>query len=157
MAFQNLRNGNTLYILHKTETPVLEIGKIMNVTPPIPKYGGQFNEMVVDITAEVNGVTTNFQKVPAMFELTDIGGNSVISCSKGAINDEIRAFKQRSEDIINSLDYHQKVIAGCNDIIKVLNPEIAEKEERDRETQELKEEISSLKSMFGEFMKQFKA
>ena len=156
MGFQNLRNGNTIYILHRTESPKLEIGKVTNVSPPIPKYGGQFNEMIVDITADVNGTTINFQKVPAMLDITDIGGNSVISCSKGAINDEVRAFKQRSEDILNSMDYHQSVIAGCDDIIKVLNPEIAEKEEREKETQELKNEISSLKSMFGEFMKQFK-
>lgn len=93
--------------------------------------------------------------MPAVLDITDIGGNSVISCSKGAINDEIKAFKQRSEDILNSMDYHKSVIAGCDDIIKVLNPEIAEKEEREKETQELKNEISSLKSMFGEFMKQF--
>ena len=91
-----------------------------------------------------------------MLNITDIGGNSVISCSKGAINDEVRAFKQRSEDVLNSMEYHQSVIAGCDDIIKVLNPEIAEREEREKETQELKNEIASLKSMFGEFMKQFK-
>ena len=113
MGFQNLRNGNTLYILHKTENPKIEIGKVTNVSPPIPKYGGQFNEMVVDITADVNGSTLNFQKVPAMLNITDIGGGSVLSCNKEVINDEIRAFKQRSEDIIDSLEYHKNVIAGC--------------------------------------------
>lgn len=156
MGFQNLRNGNTLYILHKTENPKIEIGKVTNVSPPIPKYGGQFNEMVVDITADVNGSTLNFQKVPAMLNITDIGNGSVLSCNKEVINDEIRAFKQRSEDIIDSLEYHKNVIAGCDSIIKVLNPEIAEKEERERETQAIKDELADLKSMFGEFMKQFK-
>ncbi len=156
MGFQNLRNGNTLYILHKTENPKIEIGKVTNVSPPIPKYGGQFNEMVVDITADVNGSTLNFQKVPAMLNITDIGNGSVLSCNREVINDEVRAFKQRSEDVLNSMDYHQGVIAGCDDIIKVLNPEIAEKEERERETQAIKNELADLKSMFGEFMKQFK-
>lgn len=156
MGFQNLRNGNTLYILHKTENPKIEIGKVTNVSPPIPKYGGQFNEMVVDITADVNGSTLNFQKVPAMLNITDIGDGSVLSCNKEVINDEVRAFKQRSEDIIDSIEYHKNVIVGCDSIIKVLNPEIAEKEERERETQAIKDELADLKSMFGEFMKQFK-
>ena len=156
MGFQNLRNGNTLYILHKTENPKIEIGKVTNVSPPIPKYGGQFNEMVVDIPADVNGSTLNFQKVPAMLNITDIGNDSVLSCNKEVINDEVRAFKQRSEDIIDSIEYHKNVIAGCDGIIKVLNPEIAEKEERERETQAIKDELADLKSMFGEFMKQFK-
>ena len=156
MGFQNLRNGNTLYILHKTENPKIEIGKVTNVSPPIPKYGGQFNEMVVDITADVNGSTLNFQKVPAMLNITDIGSGSVLSCNKEVINDEIRAFTQRSEDVFDSLEYHRNVIAGGDSIIKVLNPEIAEKEERERETQAIKNELADLKSMFGEFMKQFK-
>lgn len=156
MGFQNLRNNNSLYILHKSETPKLEIGKVTNVTPPIPKYGGQFNEMVVDITVNVDGTVTNFQKVPSMLDITDVGGNLVISCSKGAINDEINAMKQHSETILESINYHQNVINGCNEIIKALNPEIAEKEERDKETQALKEEIASLKNMFSEFITQFK-
>ena len=156
MGFQNLRNGNTIYILHRTESPKLEIGKVTNVSPPIPKYGGQFNEMIVDITADVNGTTINFQKVPAMLDITDIGNGSVLSCNKEVINDEVRAFKQRSEDIIDSIEYHKNVIAGCDSIIKVLNPEIAEKEERERETQAIKEELADIKSMFGEFMRQFK-
>ena len=156
MAFSNLRSSNLLYILHKDNTPKIEIGKVTNVSPPIPKYGGQFNEMVVDITADVNGSTLNFQKVPAMLNITDIGNGSVLSCNKEVINDEVRAFKQRSEDVLDSLEYHRNVIAGCDSIIKVLNPEIAEKEERERETQAIKNELADLKSMFGEFMKQFK-
>ena len=156
MAFSNLRNSNQLFILHKDSVPTLEIGKVINVSPPIPKYGGQFNEMVVDITADVNGSTLNFQKVPAMLNITDIGNGSVLSCNKEVINDEVRAFKQRSEDIIDSIEYHKNVIAGCDNIIKVLNPEIAEKEERERETQAIKNELADLKSMFGELMKQFK-
>lgn len=43
-----------------------------------------------------------------------------------------------------------------DDFIRILNPEIAEKEQRDQETKQLKEEISSLKEMFSSFMKQFK-
>ena len=94
--------------------------------------------------------------MPAMLNITDIGNGSVLSCNREVINDEVRAFKQRSEDIIDSIEYHKNVIAGCDSIIKVLNPEIAEKEERERETQAIKDELADLKSMFGEFMKQFK-
>ena len=91
-----------------------------------------------------------------MLNITDIGSGSVLSCNKEVINDEVRAFKQRSEDIIDSIEYHKNVVAGCDNIIKVLNPEIAEKEERERETQAIKNELADLKSMFGELMKQFK-
>ena len=78
MAFQNLRNGNQLFILHKDSIPTLEIGKVTNVSVPIPKYGnpGIYNqEMVVDIIVEENGQTTNFQKLPAAGEIADCGRN----------------------------------------------------------------------------------
>lgn len=156
MGFQNLRNNNSIYILHKDSVPYLEIGKIVNVTPPIPKYGGQFNELIVDLQVEVNKAPVNFQKVPANLEIADVGSNIVISCNKSAISDEVKYMRQRSEDIINSVQSHQQIIEGCDEIIKILNPEIAEKEERDKETQALKEEIASLKDMFTDFMKQFK-
>lgn len=156
MGFQNLRNNNSVYILHKDQTPYLEIGKVLNVTPPIPKYGGQFNELTVDLQLEVNKQTVNFQKVPAHLDIADVGSSIVISCSKEAISDEARFMKQKSEDIINSLDQHKQIIAGCDEILKALNPELAEKEERDKETQALKDEISSLKEMFAEFVQQFK-
>ena len=157
MGFQNLRNNNTIYILYKNNTPTIKIGKIINVTPPIPKYSGQFTDMVVDLSVEADNNTFNFQKVPANLEITDVGSNIVISCNKNAISDEVKYMKQKSEDILNSIEHHQQIIKGCDTIIRVLNPEIVEKEEREKETQELKNEIASLKSMFGEFMKQFKS
>mgnify|MGYP007054435005 CR=1 FL=1 len=59
MAFSNLRNGNTIYVLHKENTPILELGKIISVSQP--KYNNMYNpEMVVDISATVNGQNVNF-------------------------------------------------------------------------------------------------
>lgn len=155
MGFQNLRPNNTLYILYKS-IPKLEIGKVNSVSPPIPKFTGNFSDMIVDISATVNDAINNFQKVPANVEIADIGNDIIISSNKQIITDEISTLKQRSQDIIDSIDFHTKVVQDCEDFIKVLNPEIAEKEQRDQETKQLREEISSLKEMFSSFVKQFK-
>lgn len=155
MAFQNLRNSNQLFILHKDSIPTLELGKVTNVAVPVPKYGnsGIYNqEMVVDITADVNGTSTSFQKLPATGEIADFGNNMVVSCNKDAMNSEIASMKQRSMDIINSIEYHQNVIKGCDEILKILNPEILEKQKQEEENKALREEINSLKEMFKEFM-----
>lgn len=155
MAFQNLRNSNQLFILHKDSVPTLELGKVTNVSLPVPKYGntGMYNqEMIVDITADVNGTSTNFQKLPANGEIADFGNNVVVSCSREAMNSEISSMKQRSLDIINSVEYHQNIIKGCDEILKILNPEILEKQKQEEENKALREEINSLKEMFKEFM-----
>lgn len=156
MAFQNLRNGNQLFILHKDSVPTLEIGKVTNVSVPIPKYGnpGIYNqEMVVDIMVEENGQTTNFQKLPATGEIADFGNSIVISCNKEAMNSEVLSMKQRSQDIINSIEIHKNIIKGCDEIISKLDPEIVERQKREEENRALREEINSLKEMFQEFMK----
>lgn len=90
------------------------------LTSPIPKYGntGMYNpEMILDITADVNGTMTNFQKLPANSEIADFGNNIVISCNKEAMSSEINSMKQRSTDIVNSIQLHKDIIKGCDEIL----------------------------------------
>lgn len=158
MAFQNLRNNHQIYILKKDAVPILEIGKITNVSVPVPKYGNasMYNDLVLDITADVDGRITNFQKLPANSEIADFGNNIVVATSKEAMNSELMSMKQRSLDIINSVELHQSIISGCDEILQTLNPEIAEKQRQEQENKQLREEINSLKEMFQEFLKQMK-
>lgn len=159
MAFQNLRNNHQIYILRKDVTPILEIGKITNVSVPVPKYGNtsMYNDLVLDITADVDGKSTNFQKLPANSEIADFGNSLVVATSKDAMNSEVMSMKQRSLDIINSVEQHRSIIQGCDEILQTLNPEIAEKQRQEQENKALREEINSLKEMFSEFMNQFKS
>ena len=159
MAFQNLRNNHQIYILHKDTMPTLEIGKITNVSVPIPKYGNtsMYTDLILDITADVDGRSTNFQKLPANSEIADFGNNIVVAVSKEAMNSEVTSMKQRSLDILNSIEQHQSIIKGCDEILHILNPEIAEKERQEQENKALREEINSLKEMFSEFMNKFKS
>ena len=158
MAFQNLRNNHQIYILHKDVVPILEIGKITNVSVPVPKYGNtsMYNDLILDITADIDGRQTNFQKIPANSEIADFGNNVVIATSKEAMNSEVMSMKQRSLDILNSVEQHQSIIKGCDEILQILNPEIAEKQRQEQENKALREEINSLKEMFSDFINQFK-
>ena len=158
MAFQNLRNNHQIYILHKDVIPTLEIGKITNVSVPVPKYGNtsMYNDLVLDITADIDGKSTNFQKLPANSEIADFGNSLVVAVSKEAMNSEVVSMKQRSLDILSSIEQHQSIIQGCDEILQILNPEIAEKQRQEQENKALREEINSLKEMFSEFMNQFK-
>lgn len=158
MAFQNLRNNNQIYILKKDNIPALEIGKVTHVTVPVPKYGNtsMYNDFVLDVTVEIDGKSTNFQKIPASNDIADFGNNIVIATTKEAMNSEILSMKQRSLDIINSMEYHQNIISGCDEILQTLNPEIAEKQRQEQENKQLREEINSLKEMVQEFLNKVK-
>ena len=125
---------------------------------PVPKYGNtsMYNDLVIDITADVDGKSTNFQKIPANGEIADFGNNIVIASSKEAMSNEVMSMKQRSLDILNSIEQHQSIVSGCDEILQILNPEIAEKQRQEQENKAIREEINSLKEMFSEFMNQFK-
>ena len=158
MAFQNLRNNHQIYILHRDIPPTLEIGKVTNITLPVPKYGtnSMYNDLVLDITVDVNGNSMNFQKIPANSEIADFGNNIVISTDKQAMNSEVTSIKQKSLDIINSKEQNEVIVQGCDEILEKLNPEIAEKQRQEQENKALREEINSLKEMFSEFINHFK-
>ena len=103
--FQNLRNSQQLYILHKDPTPYIDKGSVVSVSAPRPKYPmntpiGQMPqvEMVVDVSVNIGGQITNFQNLPAGMEIADFGqnGNIVISCSRDAMNNEVSMMKQKS-------------------------------------------------------------
>ena len=69
--FQNLRANNQLFILHKEAKHYVEIGSVVSVSAPKPKYPmtqpfpSPQIEMVVDVVASINGQNTTFQNLPA--------------------------------------------------------------------------------------------
>lgn len=148
--FQSLRPNNQIYILHK-DKPSLETGTVLSVSMPTPKYPmqpmfGQPQEMVVDIVVKVNNQDITYQKIPANLDVADFGNNSVVlSDNKEAMNSELMCLKQRSVDVINSIDYHKNLISECDILLAQLNPDLAEKREQ-------KERIDSLESQLALLM-----
>ena len=155
--FQALRPNNQIFILHK-ETPSLETGTIISVSAPTPKYPmqpifGQPQEMVVDIVAKVNNQDITYQKIPANLDVADFGNNSIVlSDNKEAMNSEIMCLKQRSLDIVNSIEYHQKLIAECDKLLTTLNPDLAEKRAQKERIDSLELQIANLMEMNKQLM-----
>lgn len=155
--FQALRPNNQLYILNKTK-PSLDIGSVISVSTPIPKYQmqpnfGQPQEMVVDIVAKVNNQDITYQKIPAALDIADFGSNGiVISDNRDAMNSEVYSLKKKSTDILNSVDYHKTVIDGCEKILTELNPELAEKQAQQKEINSLKSRIDEMNKNMSDLM-----
>lgn len=161
--FQNLRPSAQLYILHKDGTPYIEYGSVVNITAPKAKYplSTQFTspypqmEMVVDIVVNIGGQNTNLQGLPAGADIADFGtnGNIVVSCSRDAMNNELSTMKQKSVDILGSINYHKSIIEACDKMLNLINPEYAEKQRQDKEISDLKQQLSEMTKGMGELMK----
>lgn len=158
--FQSLRPSNQFYILHKDAVPYLEVGSVVSVSAPMPKFAfpqtfGQPQEMVVDVVARVNDNNVTFQKLPANQEIADFGNNGaiVVATSKEAMNAELSSLRQKSIDIINSVNFHKSVIDGCDKTLRELNPEYAQKQRRAEEINTLKQGMEEMRQNMANLMK----
>lgn len=147
--FQNLRENSQLYILTKSGAPALQTATVVSVSKPVPKYAvppvfGQPQEMVVDVVANVQGQQTTYQKLPAGADIADFANGIVISDSRDAMLSEVNCLKQKSIEAINSVDFHNGVISGCDVILKSLNPEYAERQRQQAEIDSLKEQMAEM-------------
>ena len=158
--FQSLRASNQFYILHKDAVPYVEIGSVVSVSAPMPKFPlptnfGQPQEMVVDVVVRVNDNNVTFQKLPANQEIADFGmnGSIVVATSKEAMNSELSSLRQKSVDIINSVNFHKSVIDGCDKTLRDLNPEYAEKQQQQEEINTLKQNMEEMRRGMADLMK----
>ena len=116
-------------------------------------------ELVVDVVVNVNGNNITLQKLPASLDVADQGtanGSLFISTSRESMNTEITSLRQKSQDIINSIDYHKKVVQDCEILLQRLNPEFAEQKQQKQEIDNLKAQMSEMMSGMKELMAQIK-
>lgn len=161
--FSNLRTNSQIYILHKDVTPYIEIGSVVSVSQLKPKY--QVNnfitpqEQVVDIVVNVNGNNITLQNLPANLDTADqgtINGSLFISTQKEIINTEINSMRQKSIDIINSIEIHKKTVQDYELLLQKLNPEVAEQKQQKQEIDLLKSQMSEMMYNMRELMNQLK-
>lgn len=161
--FSNLRTNSQLYILHRDATPYVEIGQVVSVSQPRPRYQATNyiapQEQVVDVVVGVNGNNITLQNLPANLDVADqgtINGSLFISTSRDAMNTEINSMRQKSLDIINSIEHHKKVIQDCELLLQRLNPEFAEQKQQKQEIDMLKTQVSEMMNGMKELMAQLK-
>lgn len=162
--FSNLRTNSQVYILHKGNSPYVETGSVISVSQPMPKFNptNYMNpqEMVVDVVVKVNENTLNLQKLPANQDIAEQGtatGAIVITTSREAMNSEISALREKSISVVNSIDYHKKIIQDCGVLLNNLNPEFARQEQQKQEIDTLKSQVTEIMSGMKELMAKFKS
>lgn len=160
--FQNLRKQQQLYILYKDANPRIEVGTVEDVSKPymitIPGTNQASPyprmEMVVNIVAKTESDTLNLKQLLANADMCDYGygGNIFISSTKEAIVNEVAILKKNSLDVLNSIDYHKKVVEACDKMQLELNPEIAEKRRQEEEITTLRGQMQMMSRDMADLM-----
>lgn len=154
--FQNIRKGATLYVLNKQDA-TLEVGEVMNVTPPQPMYNTQYQgvfnppRMYVDIEINAGGKVINLQKLTADATIDDKNG-IIVAENRDAILNEIEVLAKNSQRIIESCDYHNEIVNKCHALIAELNPQLKREAEQAREINDLRQQLSDIKGMLADVL-----
>ena len=148
--FSNLSKGSVLYGLDTRGEIKLFTGSVEQVTPPVPinvqNTFGRLPNMVVDITAIINGERKEFKQVPSNNAIADFGPNTfVLADNKDSLVNYVNATLQSSRNIVNSVELHKKLIAQYESVLGDLNPN-----SNDSAVKELREEVGTLKSQLAE-------
>ncbi len=155
--FNTARPNSRAYIFFKGDKPRFEQGFVVNNPVVKPKYNipmnlNQRQETITDITIKTDSGTYNFNGIPSELEVADTycnGEAAVISLSRDAMSAEVLSLKQRSEDVIKSVPYHESFITICNDVVSQLNPEYAEQKQRDGRLDNLEKKVDVLTDKLG--------
>lgn len=147
-----------MYILNKGEEPNLKVGQVLSVTPPRPKVNSTMMplnpmqmEQVIDINVKVGDDTKTFSNVNTVLSIVDTGANNyVISDDKQAIMNEVEAFGTLSQNALNSVPYHRKVVSACKQMMIDLNPSLQKEADRDTKIGNLEKELAEMKNGFAE-------
>lgn len=152
--FSTLRQGAAVYILDKGENPQLKIGQVESVSAPqpkitVPNYAGMAfnNEMTVDIKVKVDNEALDFQKIPTNLSIAPLG-NIVISDNRDDMLTAVDTFMHNSQQILDNIEYHKKVVQACDGMLVQLNPAYAKDKERDSAIEAMRNEMTEIRGEF---------
>lgn len=152
--FSNLSQNSILYVLDLHNSPKILSGPVERVTVPRPKYN-TFNpnlEMVVDITATINGERREFKGVPNS-SIANFGEDAfILAENKDVLNSYINSMLQNSRNILSNVDKHKQLITEYEEAIQELNPDIKASKESDRAIQTLQDQVEALQQSMKQML-----
>ena len=156
--FQGLRRNSLLYVLDKGENPNLRIGQVISTSNPQTKYPTFNNgftpqpmETVVDVRVKLDDEEVDFKQLPANGQIAN-DKNLVVSDNKDAMSAEVDAMLRQSKAILESVDYHKRVVDSCEGMLQQLNPQIAKEKEQTEKINKLEGKVSGIEGKIDKMM-----
>ena len=151
--FQNLSKGSVLYGLETKDDMKYFTAPVEHVTMPFPKYKnstfGQLPEMVVDITATVDGERREYKQIPSNSAIADFGPNTfILADSKDSLANYIRSLRQTSQGIVDSAPKHEAKIPKYDKVLAEIEPGSV----NESAVKELNSKVNSLESQMAEML-----
>lgn len=156
--FQGLRTNSLFYVLDKGENLNLQIGQVVSVSNPQTRYPSFNNgftpqpmETVVDVKVKLGDEKVDFKQLPANGQIAN-DKSLVVSDNKEAMSAEVDAMLRQSKAILESVDYHKRVVDSCEGMLQQLNPQIAKEKEQTEKINKLEGKVSGIEGKIDKMM-----
>ncbi len=153
--FQNLRENQQIYVLTKGLTPSLDMGTVVKIQGPVPKFQTGPNmmpqtEYVMDIVVSVNGINRTFGQLPVNKDSAEyVNEQTIIAMSRDAMNAELNSQKNESIAAIQRGRDEEAKLPVWDKLILQLNPEVAEKQRQEQEISTLKSQMERMSQSYA--------
>ena len=157
--FQGLRQGSIIYVMERNGVPSLKVGQVVSVSNPQPKFGtfnpNMMQETFVDVTAKIGDETIDLKQLPSSGNFANLNG-AFVSDNRDVMSSEVEAILKNSEQIIESVSYHENVILSCKEMFRILNPQVVKEQERDEKMGMLEQRIGGMEGTLDDIMNMLK-
>lgn len=105
----------------------------------------------VDVKVKLNDEEVDFKQLPANGQIAN-DKNLVVSDNKEAMSAEVDTMLRQSKAILESVDYHKKVVDSCEGMLLQLNPQIAKEREQTEKISKLEGKVSGMEGKLDKMM-----
>ena len=108
-------------------------------------------ETVVDVKVKLGDDEVDFKQLPANGHIAN-DKSLVVSDNKEAMSAEVDAMLRQSKAILESVDYHERVVKSCEGMLLQLNPQIAKEKEQTEKINKLEGKVSGIEGKIDKMM-----
>lgn len=158
--FQNLRQGDTIYVIDKSGVPFLKMGVVINKSNPMSVTPTQTTglmlglnqQMEITLRANVGGQEGDFPHLLTIEDTHDYG-NMVVAGTREAALSEIDKIRMTSQGELDRKEYNEKTLESCEEMSKTLNPAYAKEKERDKAITSLNDRLDGIEDTMSQILK----
>lgn len=159
-TFQEVQQGNIIYILQKGEKPILEEAVVVRHGDVKPQFNLSSNAAMglnvnntIEIVAKVGEGERILQNLPAGSNTFTYPNGTFVSCDRLAMLAKVDEMLNQSKQVLDSIDYHKTVVEECDVMLRRLNPSYEKEKQRDERMDSFERGLQGLTAMMSQMQK----
>lgn len=144
--FSALQSGSPIFVLEKN-TLILKIGQVQSKGAFKPTFGQMYNT-AFDMVVNANGENIAIPNVPSNLSVATIDG-LIISETREGMAAEVENLQRMTQQVIDNYEAHKQTVVRCSELLKELNPQLAQEQAQREKIASLEASIDELKAMLS--------